>query len=253
MLLSVRQKAEPRDGEPPSRSSRPLKQTTPKRSAGEQPHAAFRRILDLPPELRERIYICYIEAYNEQRLTPFRLPSPDGKPLPEQFYYKPIPPHEPPLTQVCRLLRKESLPLFYSTFRFPLIAHQDNNLCYTIVKWYRRLDREKLRAIRKLEVYFCFEMGDRGFGFMKPSAVSYHVDFDLKADSSVVSLGGQQGGRRIAAHRLYEWRYLGRHVSERTNAMMQDPGIGHFEAADFDRLVPRFPFELDEMSETSYF
>lgn len=61
---------------------------------------SFTRYLDLPAELRSRINELYL---NE---------------LPRVL----APCAQPPLTRVCRLIRNESLPLFYSIIRFELEA-----------------------------------------------------------------------------------------------------------------------------------
>ncbi|KAK3702015.1 hypothetical protein LTR37_015129 [Vermiconidia calcicola] len=55
------------------------------------------RLLDLPPELRVRIYELYFESLGAVYSS-----------------------SQPPITRVCRALRVESLPLFYQTCRFYL-------------------------------------------------------------------------------------------------------------------------------------
>lgn len=61
----------------------------------------FSKFLDLPPELRERVYGFYIANF------------------PRVLTY----PTQPPLARTCRLMRKEVLPVFYrqATFRLTLI------------------------------------------------------------------------------------------------------------------------------------
>lgn len=72
----------------------------------------------------------------------------------------PIPPHEPPITQVSKLIRTESLSVFYRKARFPLVIHLENVSTipgppYTAVDWYEHLGPSKLCLIRHLELYLC--------------------------------------------------------------------------------------------------
>ena len=141
--------------------------------------------LDLPLELREMVYEHYMSEWSKQRLAPLHLSSPSGQPYPPEHFYKPIPPHEPPLTRACRIIRKETRPLFYSTHRFPVIVHADASgkmspAPISPVPGYKRLKSAQKRQIRHLEVYFCFEMKDCDDGVRSPSATSYDVDFDAQ-------------------------------------------------------------------------
>jgi hypothetical protein len=65
----------------------------------------FPRFLDLPPELRERIYAFHFRWLDQ---------------LPERF-------HQPPICHLSRLVRIESLPLFYENAIFQLHLHRDTN------------------------------------------------------------------------------------------------------------------------------
>jgi hypothetical protein len=60
----------------------------------------FHRFLDLPPELRERIYAQYFDTYNE-----------DDNPK-----------CQPPISYASRTVRRESLPLFYECCLFSIRA-----------------------------------------------------------------------------------------------------------------------------------
>ena len=60
-------------------------------------NTGFERLLDLPPELRVLIYGLHFDSMPELR--------------------EPV---QPPLSKVSRLLRQESLPIFYSTCTFKL-------------------------------------------------------------------------------------------------------------------------------------
>ena len=60
-------------------------------------HNNFHRFLDLPPELRERIYIQYLITYDD----------PNSK-------------RQPPISYASSIVRREVLPLFYECCRFEL-------------------------------------------------------------------------------------------------------------------------------------
>lgn len=164
-----------------SRLKRKLKGKSKPTAIQPDPTAATRSstsFLDLPLELRALVYEHYMNEWSKHRLTPFRLPSPSGQPYPPEYYYKPIPPHEPPLARTCRIIRKETRSLFYATHRFPVVAHADSSGKLSTVSWYDKLEPARLRQIRHLEIYFCFEMKDRENGFRIPRYLTFDVDFD---------------------------------------------------------------------------
>ena len=106
--------------------------------------------LRLPLELREHIYRYYVLDWSSARLEHWGRRDPG----------EPIPPHEPPITQVSRLIRMESLRVFYRSARFPLIIHLEKNSTiigppYSAVDWYEHLGPSKLCLIRHLELYLC--------------------------------------------------------------------------------------------------
>ena len=61
----------------------------------------FERFMNLPPELRTRVYDYYFAYFDKPLHTPV----------------------QPPLTLVCSQIRKEALPLFYATCTFDLNLH----------------------------------------------------------------------------------------------------------------------------------
>ncbi|TKA32525.1 hypothetical protein B0A50_01633 [Salinomyces thailandicus] len=197
-----------------------------------------RNFLDLPPELREIVFKHYMEDWSQQRLTCYRLPSPSGKPFPPEWYTKPIPPHEPPITRVSSILRKESLPIFYERHRFPVVAHLDSSSHYISTPWYERLDIKRLRQIQRLEVYFCFEMRDRAMGFRHPKAVSFDVDLHPSAGSFTVSRHVWLGGGLLDSEMRTEKQYLQRHVEQAAETIVRESGAGGFTANDIYSLVP---------------
>lgn len=86
----------------------------------------FDRFMDLPPELRERVYEFYMEdnALDEIR---YNIPK------------------EAPITHVSRLIRCESLPFFYAVTRFPLRFHCER-------QWYQRKHPARIARIRRLQI-----------------------------------------------------------------------------------------------------
>lgn len=218
----------------PANATRNSKQST---QRGSQSFATF---LDLPAELRELIYLQYIQSYGEKRLTPFELPSlrEDGA-YPDEYYYKPIPPYEPALTRASRLIREESIPLFYSTHRFPIVTHLESDFSYTAPDNYHRLDPDHLRSIRKLELYFCFEQCDRKLsGFKEADAFIMDVDLDQRTNSYEFRRRDRIGQDAAYGARLVNLDNLQRAIVESLEVIIQRSGVGNFTARDFDRLIP---------------
>jgi len=196
---------------------------------------------DLPPELRELTYKEYIKAWGTQRLTPFRLPRPNGEPYPSSFYYKPIPPHEPPLMRTSRLIRKESLSVFYACYRFPIIAHPNRGAGpSSMTSWFPRLDAEKLALIRHLEIHLCYESDHKQLGFRQPHSIIYHVDFDEKANRAVTYVHRKEGSMLGSP----EWKLMLSYIRKRVDCLVAQPGIGRFTADDVDAIVGESLTEL---------
>ncbi|KAK5738255.1 hypothetical protein LTR17_006132 [Elasticomyces elasticus] len=114
---------------------------------------AFTKFLDLPPELRTIVYDYYLAVFPEVLRNPV----------------------QPPLTRVCRLLRTETLPMFYQRTTFQVrLSHAAN-------------DRS---MVRKLEL----DIGPSG----------------KSADAKIVlaSLGADGAGYEVVVSRLYETHRL---------------------------------------------
>ena len=113
-----------------------------------------------------------MEDWSKLRIKP-KLPQDVGLP---------IPPHQPPITRVARLLRTESLPIFYKTWRFPLVIHPklDNRSQdpTTVVDWYEHIDLDNLALIKHVELYICTEDD-----FIRPrNAFIFYIDFHQKGN-----------------------------------------------------------------------
>ena len=90
----------------------------------------FERLLDLPPELRVLIYGFYFDSLPKLR--------------------EPV---QPPLSQVSRLLRQESLPVFYSTCTFKL-SDLFNPIPANKGNFFDALNEGYLRTIRNVSIEY---------------------------------------------------------------------------------------------------
>ena len=109
----------------------------------EDDNRSFGSFTQLPAELRARIYKYYFEDLEDSLHAP----------------------KQPPLTRVSRLLREETLPLFYSTctFDFNLVVSKDGLSKYTLkmpsmtLMWLRSTEDENIADIAKIRVRVCRE------------------------------------------------------------------------------------------------
>ena len=96
----------------------------------------FNRFSDLPPELRVRIYNLYMADFS---ISSFQHPV------------------DPPLTRTNRLIRSESLPIFYQRCTFRLAISGQARYTLRVIpssrKFLRTLSALKLRHIRHLEIF----------------------------------------------------------------------------------------------------
>jgi hypothetical protein len=122
----------------------------------------FTKLFDLPPELRKLIYEFYVCDFGNMmdRVTLRTVKNPLESPA------------QPPLAQVCRTLRQEVLPVFYSTCHFRISLRQrrcawpergrlpleDHSLLFL-----KHLSSADLGSMRKFELYFnCPEQAEDG-------------------------------------------------------------------------------------------
>lgn len=126
--------------------------------------------MQLPVELRELIYFWYFQCWSAERIIPRGIP---------RQHTIPIPPYEPPLTRISRLVREESIPIFYKTYRFPLVLHGYGHGSVLRPRnnsdWYDRLRPECLSMIRHIELFIC----RRGISGARFEAAIFHIDFSL--------------------------------------------------------------------------
>lgn len=197
--------------------------------------------LELPFELREQIYLQYIALWGQQRITPFRVRIDEAEQLPDEYYYKPIPPHEPPLNRVSRQVREESIPLFYSRHTFPFIIHTFPGARSTAVHWYHELDQAKLRRIANWEIYVCFESVGSMFTLVrKADAQSWILKLDAK--SNAYRLGGAvvygHGPSTVTSLFMPGWHAVEAHLREALDSMIVTQSVEDLTADSLDRLIP---------------
>ena len=134
--------------------------------------ATFSRFLDLPLELRLQVYAHHFESFKQNTTVV-----------------------QPPITATCRLLRAESLPLFYSGHRFLLQAQQKHRYEHPVSESDLRhvgitpaviqgLSDACLANIRKLRIRVAYWRGTH-------SLVECDIDF-----------GGERSEARIDACRM---------------------------------------------------
>lgn len=154
--------------------------------------ATSERFMDLPPELRERIasyYMADLESpvYKEDGDDSVCMPANDDGSTKRVLEH----PTQPPLTQTCRLLRQETLPLFYKncTFMIHLKGNPGNILKYYCRPgaesraWLEAMEPENIKMLRNLSVFV-----DMRVGFVGPFWTFDHYRFtcELRIGSSAV-------------------------------------------------------------------
>lgn len=179
--------------------------------------------LGLPPELREQVYIYYMKGWSDTRIA-HRSPRDPGIPLP---------PYEPPLTRASRLIRNESVPVFYRTARFPVISHPQphKNLWHTtfdVVRWYDNLDPARIPLIRHLELHLCL----RNSPSDSFDAMAFHVD--LRPEGNEVYLPEVPWIFHIPGHYrdARQEKELGRMLLERFTLIADCMGSGGLVSAE---------------------
>lgn len=184
--------------------------------------ATFPRFLDLPAELRNRVYQMYVAEFPVEGL---RTPA------------------QPPITRCCRLLRQEALPVFYGSCTFVLnFAHHE-----VVPTWQRDTGRLLKAApdtslfLETLSVASAQEIRRVEFRLREQHSGRYQGEEFCRC---VVSLDGSEKGYVIEATAIFErGRELGdvadaeearveRTVGEVVERVQVTEGRRKFEVAD---------------------
>lgn len=196
------------------------------RHKAREPEKTFALFLELPAEIRDRIYeLC---AENDRNIL-------------EEHFVSAKPPPELAIACASRQLRKEALPVFYRHYRFPVTFSSGdwiNKGClppsmeWKAARWYHRLDPEKLRMIRRLELYYCFGR--------------FQLDFDARSNGYEVRQTAWGSRRMVDVRPVEEKEQLLALVRSVVEDILQGPGVGMLTARDFDQL------ELEVLPDTVY-
>lgn len=186
------------------------------RQKTQESHRSFTLLFDLPAEIRERIYEFCCD--NDRSIL-------------EEHFISAKPPPEPAIVCASRQLRKEALSVFYRHYRFPITFGSGaliNKGClppsqeWRAARWYHRLDPAKLAMIRRLELYYCFGR--------------FEVEFDVRKNLYVVEQTAWGSQRLVDVQPMEERMQSLALVRSLLDEVVRRPGVGHFSAADFDRL-----------------
>ena len=152
------------------------------------PERTFTRFLELPPELRERVYEYCCD--NDRAIL-------------EAHFVATAPAAELAIACASRQLRKEALPVFYSYYRFPITlnpagwinaGHGSPSQEWLASRWYHRLDPARLAMVRKLDLYYSFgrfevDLDKRSNTYkVKQAALGFHRMLDVTAEIEAVRL-----------------------------------------------------------------
>nr|OQO23173.1 hypothetical protein B0A51_07329 [Rachicladosporium sp. CCFEE 5018]OQO30991.1 hypothetical protein B0A51_01230 [Rachicladosporium sp. CCFEE 5018] len=121
----------------------PIKRVLIRRLHATDDSAVFNRLRDLPSELRSIIYDLYCSGFPEQELHA---------------------PTQPPLARVCRQLRQEVLPVFYSQCTFRIYASYPLPICQLELKsalFFADIDPGHLALIMSLQI--CIPQEDEDY------------------------------------------------------------------------------------------
>ena len=189
-------------------------------------------IFDLPPELRERVYLASFVNRDEDARPEQRRPC------------------EAAITRTSRLVREEALPLYYQ--RFPLTVQtyvksdSFGHVWLTTNRWYRRLSPIKISWLSVLRLRFGFL--ERFFG--EPVTVDFVVALDRRIGSYSISHSFDSGWISDAPQKgdpadcEEVFVALQSHLERELQHVLACSGTVAFQAADIDRMVAFDPKHL---------
>lgn len=182
----------------------------------------FKRFLDIPPELRNRVYEFYIADFPSS----LKLPT------------------KPPLSRTCRLLRQEVLPVFYANFEFEicLTQHSRNYLRFleehTTQLFLLNLAPTDVACIKKLKLLLNRAKPAGAHEAFEEMQISYSIDLGLNRCEFEVTPSRQDNH----GHRRHPWRSvetmsrLAESIQELLKGLEGSNGKGSFRVEDIHRL-----------------
>lgn len=195
-------------------------------------HTARCRLLELPAELRERVFRRCLQTASEDSQIARSCPV------------------EPPICVVSRTIREEALPLFYSTYVLPIhtfirCAYHGQVLLRTD-RWYHALALSKLEHVR--QYLLRFSLVDRYSGEFVP--IEFSLALDKRTDTYHLTHGFPRSWLRNP-HRIGDpadfdelVSALRQHLESMLYESIEDPGIGSWTACNLDQLIKVDPDTL---------
>jgi hypothetical protein len=187
------------------------------------------RFLDLPLELRERIYFFSF--------------TPSSTELKDR-------PIEPPIVLTSKQLRDEALPVFYacSTLTIQTYVKCDfyGHCWMTTRKWYHHLSRSKLRYITNFRIRFILVQQYTGELVPLEFQLSLHKRNNRFELTHSFDKAWFRNPHRTGDPADFEdvVNVLRAHLTRTLDCLVECPGIGRWTAADFDRLAKVEPESL---------
>jgi hypothetical protein len=185
--------------------------------------------LNLPLELRERIYhFCSISPFSDPKARPI----------------------EPPISQVSKQLRTESLPIYYSCYTLTIQTYVKCDFyghCWlTTRKWYHHLPRHKLAYITHFRVRFILVQQYTGELVPLEFQIALHKRTQRYEITHSFDRAWFRNPHRTGDPADFEdvLKVLRAHLVRTLDCLVECPGIGRWTAADLDRVAKVEPESL---------
>ncbi|KAK5746871.1 hypothetical protein LTR17_000501 [Elasticomyces elasticus] len=195
--------------------------------------------LGLPVELRERIYTFCFEPKDGEYAGLWR----DDQ-CEDQIF---VTIEEPAVTQTCKSIRMESLPLFYGTARYletltSVGEMHETRYWLRTLPWYRQLSDSRMGLVRKLVLTFATD---------NPKCVTYTVNLYKASNSFTID---EEFDKRWSSATNWhgdpyddeEVQTMKQHLVNSLERSIRERGVGGFTAFDIERLVTVNPETLHE-------
>lgn len=186
--------------------------------------------LTIPAELREKVYhLCF-----------------DGIPRPRESL-----PDEPALTFVSRLIREETLPIYYSLYILPIHTYvrtaYHGQVWLRTERWYHRyIPNYKLKLIEHFRLHFALILQYTG----ERVPIDFHIHLLRRTNNYSLRHSFETAWVRDP-HRIGDQAdfdelvsVVRNHLTGELDNLVKDPGIGNFAGEHLDRLVKIDPDSL---------